>query len=159
MNAAEVQQLIANAVQQSQAHLTAQMEQAATIAQLDNQLLGNNGTQHDAEHNNGSGTELVQNQPMSFSGQETSTLRFPKPEKFTGKRSDDVANWLFTMDNLFSAQTHFTQSQMVAYATSCLTEEALSWWQVARITGEEQPKTWEALKEAMRAYFESPTKV
>jgi hypothetical protein len=85
-------------------------EQAATIAQLHNQLLGNNGTQHDAEHNNGSGTELVQNQPMSFSEQETSTLRFPKPEKFTGKRSDDVANWLFTMDNLFAAQTHFTQS-------------------------------------------------
>jgi hypothetical protein len=76
MNTAEVQQLIANAVQQSQAHLTAQMEeQAAIIAQLHNQLLGNNGTQHDAEHNNGSGTELVQNQPMSFSGQETSTLR------------------------------------------------------------------------------------
>jgi Retrotransposon gag protein len=86
-------------------------------------------------------------------------LRLSKPEKFTGKRSDDVANWLFTMDNLFAAHTHFTQSQMVAYATSYLTEEALSWWQVARITGEEQPKTWDALKEAMRAYFESPTKV
>jgi Retrotransposon gag protein len=70
-----------------------------------------------------------------------------------------VSNWLFTMDNLFAAQTHFTQPQMVAYATSYLTEEALSWWQVARSTGEEQPKTWDALKEALRAYFQSPTKV
>jgi Retrotransposon gag protein len=48
---------------------------------------------------------------------------------------------------------------MVAYSTSYLIEEALTWWQVARITGEEQPKTWDALKEAMRAYFESPTKI
>jgi hypothetical protein len=101
MHTTEVQQLIANAVQQSQAHLAAQIdEQAAIVAQLQNQSLENNSTQHDAKQNNESGTEIVQNQPVPFSGQETSNLRFPIPERFTGKRSDDVKNWLFTMDNL-----------------------------------------------------------
>jgi hypothetical protein len=38
-----------------------------------------------------------------------------------------------------------------------LTEEALSWWQVARKNG--HINTWESLKDAMVAYFESPTKI
>jgi hypothetical protein len=33
-------------------------------------------------------------------------LRFPKPDKFTGKSTDsnEVENWIFEMDNLFLAQ-------------------------------------------------------
>jgi hypothetical protein len=45
-------------------------------------------------------------------------LRFPKPEKFTGKSTDSnkVENWIFAMDNLFVSQGNFlTESQKMAF--------------------------------------------
>ena len=42
-------------------------------------------------------------------GMHSPFLRFPKPEKFTGKSTDsnEVENWIFAMDNLFVAQGKF----------------------------------------------------
>jgi hypothetical protein len=162
MDPAEIERLIANSVEQVQQTLTQQVqEQAATIAQLQDQLqVNNNGRQqHQQRLDQASGTtELVkaQSNPTPLPGQQSTSLRFPKPDKFTGKRSDDIANWIFSMDNLFAVQT-LPETQKVVYAVSFLTEEALSWWQVARENG--QINTWDSLKSAMLAYFESPTKV
>jgi Ty3 transposon capsid-like protein/Zinc knuckle len=88
-------------------------------------------------------------------------LRFPKPDKFTGKFTDsnEVENWIFAMDNLFVAQGNFlTESQKMAYAVGFLTEDALTWWLAERI-GPDAPHTWTALKLASLSYFVSPVKV
>jgi hypothetical protein len=160
MDPEEIEQLIANAVERGQQTLTQQMqEQAATIAQLQAQLQDNNSDhqQHQQQLDHTSGTAEVahtQTNPNPLPRQSTS-LKLPKPEKFTGKRSDDVANWIFSMSNLFAVQT-LTETEKLVYAISFLTEEALSWWQVARENG--QINTWVSLKDAMIAYFESPTK-
>jgi hypothetical protein len=57
-------------------------------------------------------------------------LRFPKPEKFTGKSTDsnEVENWIFFMENIFVARGNFsTESQKLVYAVGFITEDALTW--------------------------------
>jgi Ty3 transposon capsid-like protein len=88
-------------------------------------------------------------------------LRFPKPEKFTGKFTDsnEGENWIFAMDNLFLAQGNFlAESQKLAYAVGFLTEDALTWWLAERISPD-APHTWTALKLALLSYLVSPVKV
>jgi Retrotransposon gag protein len=133
-----------------------------TIAQVQTQLKDNNSDhQHHQHHqqqlDHASGiAEVAQTQtnPNPLPGQST-LLKLPKPEKFTAKRSNDVANWIFSMSILFSVQT-LTETEELVYAISFFTEEALSWWQVIRESG--QINTWVSLKDATIAYFESPTK-
>jgi Ty3 transposon capsid-like protein len=88
-------------------------------------------------------------------------LRFPKPEKFTGKFTDSntVENWILAMDNLFVAQGNFlAESQKLAYAVGFLTEDALTWW-LAEMISPDAPHTWTALKLALISYLISPVKV
>jgi hypothetical protein len=88
-------------------------------------------------------------------------LRFPKPEKLTGKSTDlnEVENWIFAMDNLFVAQGNFlTESQKMAYAVGLLAEDALNRWLVEKITPN-APQTLTSLKLAFLSCFISPFKV
>jgi hypothetical protein len=90
-----------------------------------------------------------------------SSLKMPKPERFSGKSTDDneIENWVFAMDNLFVAYgAALADSQQLAYAVGYLIEDALAWWQAARCS-QDAPKSWSALKLAMLEYFVSPTKV
>jgi Retrotransposon gag protein len=117
----------------------------------------NSYQQHLQQLDHASGiAEVAQTQtnPNPLPGQSTS-VKLPKPEKVTGKRCDDVANWIFSMSNLFAVQT-LTETEKLVYAISFLAEEALSWCHVAPESG--QINTWVLLKDAMIAYFESPTK-
>jgi hypothetical protein len=90
-----------------------------------------------------------------------SSLKMPKPEKFSGKSMDDneIENWIFAVDNLFVVQgAALTDGQQLAYAVGYLVDDALSWWQTVRCS-QDAPKSWSALKLAMLEYFVSPTKV
>ena len=112
------------------------------------------GSHHSVIPQVGQGTPL---QP----GMHSPFLRFPKPEKFTGKSTDsnEVENWIFAMDNLFVAQGNFlTEGQKLAYAVGFLTEDALTWWLAERISPD-APHTWTALKLALLSYFVSPVKL
>jgi hypothetical protein len=64
-----------------------------------------------------------------------SSLKMPKPERFSGKSTDDneIENWVFAMDNLFVAYgAALTGIQQLAYALGNLIEDALAWWQAVR---------------------------
>jgi hypothetical protein len=88
-------------------------------------------------------------------------LRFPKPEKFTGKSTDsnEVENWIFAMENLFAAQGNLlTESQKMAFAVGLLAEDAMTWWLVEKITPN-APHTLTSLKLALLSCYISPFKV
>jgi hypothetical protein len=119
MDPVEIEQLIANAAEYGQQTLAQQVQQAVTTAQLQTQLQDNNSDQHQQQLDHASGTaEVAQTQANQnpLPGQSTS-LKLAKPKTFTGKRSDDVANWIFSMRNLFAVQT-LTETEKLVHASS-----------------------------------------
>jgi hypothetical protein len=110
MDQGEIEQRIANAVERGQQTLAQQVqEQAAMIAQLQAQLQDNNSDQQQhqqiIDHASGTGDVILSQANSNPLPGESTSLKLPKPENFIGKRSDDVANWIFSMSNLFAVQT------------------------------------------------------
>ena len=85
------------------------------------------------------------------------TMKPREPPIFSGKTSEDVENWIYTVSAYFRTVAA-PEQQKVGYALTFLQDAAREWWiNRIRMTGRE-PGTWQELAEALRARFGHSTK-
>jgi hypothetical protein len=100
----------------------------------------------------------LQQQPTSSSSPSL-TLKPPRPSLFTGNNMNattTIDSWLFELDNYFGVM-NVTDVQKVAYAVSCLRENATIWWRntlQTMTTTEQQNITYAQFQQLMRDNYQ-----
>ena len=73
--------------------------------------------------------------------QNQSTAKPSTPETFHGRTSEDISQWLFSIEQYFLASRVNDNNQQVNYAASLLRGSAALWWrQLVEDSG--RPNTW-----------------
>ena len=81
-----------------------------------------------------------------------STAKPSTPETFHGRTSEDVSQWIFSMEQYFLAVKVQEDRQKVNYATSLLRGSAALWWrQLVEDSG--RPDHWNVFSNALRYQF------
>ena len=84
--------------------------------------------------------------------QNQSTAKPSTPETFHGRTSEDISQWLFSIEQYFLASRVNDNNQQVNYAASLLRGSAALWWrQLVEDSG--RPNTWAQFSNAIRYQF------
>ena len=84
--------------------------------------------------------------------QSQNTAKPAHPDTFHGRTSEDVTQWLFTMEQYFLASRVVDEVQKINYAASLLRGSASLWWRQT-VEDRGRPATWRNFSEALRFQF------
>lgn len=84
--------------------------------------------------------------------QHQSTAKTSTPETFHGRTSEDISQWLFSLEQYFLASRVTDPNQQVNFAASLLRGSAALWWrQLVEDSG--RPNTWAQFSTSIRYQF------
>lgn len=97
-------------------------------------------------------TQLQQQQLQDLCNRRGNPFKTQAPDKFDGKPTNDVLQWLFELDQWFAMQGEQNDDNKMRYAVTLLRDDGTRWY-MRLLQLDEVPVTWEAFKTVIHNRF------